>query len=78
MKFTIEGMEVEIKVKGQHSSRANKEDAIYLMNLMSIYAGLAGDHYSEKFGIDGLAKEAYNIAGEIFEQLHKMGAYENL
>lgn len=78
MKFTIEGMEVEIKVKGQHSSRANKEDAIYLMNLMSIYAGLAGDHYREKFGSDGLAKGAYNIAKEIYEQLDRMGAYESL
>ena len=75
MKLHIDTYEIDIKVKGLcNETRNNKEDAMYFMNLIALFASGAEENYRNK-GADALAEQARKCSDEIHEQLKAMGCY---
>lgn len=75
MKLHIDNYEIDIKVKGLcNETRNNKEDAMYFMNLIALFAIGAEENYRNK-GADALAEQAGKCSDEIREQLKAMGCY---
>ena len=78
MKVMIEGFEVEIKAKAAGSGkRMNKQDTMRIMNLLSIWAFEAGEHY-RKNGCTALEKGAKETAEVIYKMLEAEGCYDNI
>ena len=77
MKLTVNEFEIEIKAKARWNSKANKEDAMNILNRMSIWASEAAQ-YNNKLGHTGLAEEWEQAASQIYEYLKINGAYKGL
>ena len=76
MRLKIDGMEVEIKVKGQYAKRFNKEDTMYFLNNVSLYASLAYAYYEER-GHEASASRADEFSNDIYAHLKEIGCYDN-
>lgn len=75
MKFHIDNYEIDIKAKGLfNETRNNKEDVMYFMNLMALFASSAKENYRNE-GADALAEQAGKCSNEIYEQLKTMNCY---
>ena len=75
MKFHIDNYEIDIKAKGLcNETRNNKEDVMYFMNLMALFASGAEENYRNK-GAGALAKQAKECSDAIRKQLKSMGCY---
>ena len=75
MKFHIDNYEIDIKVKGLcNETRNNKNDMMYFMNLIALFASGAEEKYRND-GADALAEQAGKCSDEIHEQLKAMGCY---
>ena len=75
MKFHIDNYEIDIKAKGLcNETRNNKNDMMYFMNLIALFASGAEENYRNQ-GADALAKQAGKCSDEIREQLKAMGCY---
>ena len=75
MKLRIDNYEIDIKVKGLcNETRNNKEDAMYFMNLIALFASGAEENYRNN-GAVALAEQAEKCSNEIHEQLKAMGCY---
>lgn len=75
MKLTINGAEVEIKVKGRYSEKYNKEDTMYFLNTM---CGAFGDsaQIRNMIGLNAIAKESEEIKHDIYNHLEGLGFYD--
>ena len=75
MKFHIDNYEIDIKVKGLcNETRNNKNDMMYFMNLIALFASGAEENYRNN-GAVTLAEQAGKCSDEIHEQLKAMGCY---
>jgi len=70
MKFTINGLEVEIKAKGIHGDKSNKVDLAYFLNDIALWSRDAAK-WNEHIGYGGIATEAENVASEIYKQMQE-------
>lgn len=77
MRLTINGAEVEIKVKGKYSSRANKQDTMFFLNTLSIWASEAANHYRYE-GAEALEKDARTCGMDIYNALDAAGLYNGI
>lgn len=78
MKLIIGEYEVEIKAKDtRFKSRFNLDDTMSLLNMLSIYASEARDHYNMN-GYDGLANTANKYGRDIYTALKEKGAYKDV
>lgn len=68
MKFTINGLEVEIKAKGIHDDKFNKVDLGYFLTDIALWTSDAAK-YCETIGCDGMATEARKVSEEIHNQM---------
>lgn len=76
MKFYVDDYEIDIKVKSMFKEgRNNKHDAMAFMNLISIFAIHAEEHY-KNIGSYALAKQAHEVSNDIYRQLEAMGCYK--
>ena len=79
MKLMIEGKEIEIKVKGEFSERANKQDTLAFLNLVSIAFTESGEYWDKLAGRDCVtARVRKGYGTEIYKYCRDKGAYKNL
>ena len=79
MRLFIEGKEIEIRVKGEFSDRANKQDTLAFLNLVSIAFTESGEYWEKLAGRDSVTarvRKGYGTA--IYEHCRDKGAYKNL
>ena len=75
MKFHIDNYEIDIKAKGLcNETRNNKNDMMYFMNLIALFASGAEENYRNQ-GANALAEQAGKCSDEIYEQLKAMDCY---
>lgn len=75
MKLTINGAEVEIKVKDKYSEKYNKEDTMYFLNSLAIaYRNSA--EWESRIGCPAIAEESEEIRQDIFNYLEGLGFYD--
>ena len=77
MKFTFDGMEIEIKAKNQYSNRANKADTLSFLNTLSIYAAETANRY-RNIGMNALAERADELNEILYDLCDENGVYDNL
>ena len=77
MKLTINGYEVEIKVKSKWNKRTNKADTMAFLNMVSIWAGEAAMYNVHKFGT-GYGNTENRASDDIYNFLDANGCYDNL
>lgn len=75
MKMTIDDFEIDIKVKGKWSKKANKQDLIYFLNTMSLFAFEASE-YNRMIGNNSITNESNKYHQEMYDILDKMGAFD--
>lgn len=75
MKFTINGLEVEIKAKGIHGERYNKVDLGYFLTDIALWATDSAK-WNEHQGYEGMANEARQVSRKIHEQMLEAGMYK--
>ena len=72
MKLTLNGYDVEIKVK--RNGRANNEETKYLLNEIALFADNSSRYY-ESEGANALAKRSQDFSDEIYTFLDEQGFY---
>lgn len=75
MKIRIGEYDVEIKVS-RNGGKANKQDAYYFLNDISLWAGQTVEKWYKE-GADAIAKEANGCSNDIHSFLEARGLYEN-
>lgn len=77
MKVVIDGLEVNITAKDPTKRRTQKESAMWILNLIAIYAYEAGESY-EKQGYTGITEQAYSIGKACHDANDKEGYYDDI
>lgn len=91
MKFTVNGYEIDIKVKRGGDSRYNKDRTLSFMNEMAIWMGQAASYKnferrddrvpwtdSERETSKRCAEYLNEAWRDLYHQLEEYGAYDNL
>lgn len=76
MTIEFDNYKVEIKAKARYEEKANKQDTMNLLNVISIWAYEAANEYDRK-GAHGLANRARKVSREIYKVLDSKGYYKD-
>lgn len=77
MTLTINGYEVEIKVKDKGNNRFNKKDTMLFLNSLSLMFDYSCERNINK-GYDSLAERDRKSSNEIYDFLYSLGYYDDL
>ena len=75
MKLYVRGFEIDIKARTSKESKMNDADAMYILNMLSLYATEAGDRFAS-LHLNGIADEAKLVGKEIYNTLEEKGFYK--
>lgn len=77
MRISIDKYEVEIRARRIGEGKYNKQDTMYILNMFSLYAHKAATRYRE-VKLNGLARQAEEVAEMIYTVLESNGLYDDI
>lgn len=77
MKLVIDREQIEIKVKGAYSEKANKDDAMAFLCELNCSLSLAKER-AEELGCNGIAKKINRQMSDIHNHLESLGYFKDI